>query len=420
MTHVVVTAAAWAASDRCKTAMKIQRAYKTKLVLNNKERTYFNGCAGFARVVYNWALQDRVNMYDDYLILSKYTDDAHCIKAMKKALGCNKFEQKKYFNSVKDEILPWNREYPYKIMESVFDDVDTAYKNFFSGRAGFPKRKGKAAANAFKLRSIGAIEPTRINLLNKIGWVRLKEHGYIPSDAKVNSVTLSEHGDDWYIAVQCEVEIDDPVTPTGNPIGVDLGVKSLAVVSDGAVFDAPKSLRKHESKLAQLQRKMARQVKFSSNWYKTKAKVSKLHRRIANIRKHHQHEVSSYVSRKAAASAVVIEDLNVSGMMARAKPIERENGDGYEKNNAAAKSGLSKSIADAGIGEIRRQIEYKAEWNGVTVVKANRFYPSSQICNHCQHQNTELKLTDRQWSCPNCGKTIDRDMNAAINLAALA
>lgn len=405
--------------------MIIQRAFRTKLILNNKEKNYFYSCAAFARFVYNWGLADRHEMWFAYKSLSGLCDRVD--KNFKNALSGNRFEQSKYFNSIKDKQFPWNREYPYKIVESSFRDLDDAFNNFFrrvknGETAGYPKFKNKGSRKSFRLPSVGPIENDRINLKNRIGWVRLKEHGYLPTDpsVKINSATISEHAGEWYVSVQVEMDVEEPAKPQGESIGVDLGIKSTAVLSNGTVFDPPQPLRKLEKKLSRLQRELSRRQKFSKNWYKTKDKISALHVKISNIRRNHQHDVSSHIVYSTDAKSIAIEDLNVKGMMRRAKPILNEAGNGYAHNNAKAKSGLSKSLSDAGMGELRRQIEYKAEWNGAEIVKADRWYASSKLCSRCGHKNINLRLTNRVWVCDNCGEVLDRDLNAAKNLVSLA
>lgn len=365
----------------------IKRAFKTKLDPTSKQRNYFIGCAGVSRFVYNWALADR--------------------KAMFEAGGKpNIYEQKKRFNALKGEQFPWLKEYPYVILPEAFDDLDTAYQNFFrrvkSGaeKAGFPKFKSRhTAPMKFRMRGAVTIENKRVKL-PKIGWVRLAEHGYIPADnCKLLFVTISERAGDWFISAQVETEIAD-TQPTNSAIGVDMGVKSLAVCSDGTTFDNPKTLGKYEKKLARLSRELSRRVKGSNNRLKTKAKIAKLHQKIADTRKHTLHNISRHVTANTLPAKVVIEDLNVKGMTANHK--------------------LAKAVADASMSELRRQIEYKAAWRNITVKVADRWFPSSKTCSDCGNVKEVLSLSERVYNCEACGFTIDRDLNAARNLAALA
>jgi putative transposase len=188
----------------------------------------------------------------------------------------------------------------------------------------------------------------------------------------------------------------DPVPGTGKSIGVDLGVKSMAVVSDGRVFENPQALKKLSPSLVQLQRRVSRKQKGSRNREKARKRVAKLHYRIANIRKDAINKATSaIVKAKTKPSTIVLENLNVVGML---------------KNHK-----LARAVSDASMSEFRRQIEYKAKWNGVEVVIAPRFFPSSKKCSACGRINAALTLFDRQWVCE-CGVVHDRDLNAAINL----
>lgn len=365
----------------------IKRAYKTKLDLNNEQRSYFVGCAGVSRFVYNWALADRKTMFE--------------------AGGKpNIYEQKKRFNSLKHEQFPWLTEYPYVIVQEAFDDLDTAYQNFFrrvkggAEKAGFPKFKSRHTSSmSFRVRGSVTIKDDSIKL-PKVGWVRLAEKGYIPTQGyKLLFATISEKAGDWFASVQVEKEIVD-VHPIGGVIGVDMGIKSLAVCSDGTTFDNPKALGKEEKKLARLQRELSRRVKGSKNRLKTKAKISKLYRKIVDTRKHTLHNISRHVTAKTMPKTVVIEDLNVKGMMANHK--------------------LAKAVADASMSEMRRQIEYKSAWNNIEIKIADRWYPSSKTCSNCGNVKDTLTLGERVYTCDCCGFSIDRDLNAALNLAALA
>jgi len=365
--------------------MIIQRAYKTKLRVNNAQRATLNRCAGAARYVYNWALADRIARYEA-------------------GNPTNYYEQKKRFNALKDDLCPWIREVPYTVTESAFRNLDAAYKNFFrrvkqgAEKPGFPKFKARGrSVAAFTVRGV-AITGDAIRL-PALGWLSLAERGYLPVGTfRTEAVTISERAGDWFVSIQVEEEIPDRDGHQG-AIGVDLGIKSLAVCSDGTAFDNPRTLAKYEKRLARLQRELSRREKGSNNRAKTKAKIAKLHAKIANTRAHTQHDISRHVTANALPEVVVIEDLNVKGMV---------------QNHS-----LAKALSDAGMGELARQIEYKAHWNGVEVVKANRWYPSSKTCSRCGCIKDNLTLADRVFRCDDCGFEIDRDLNAAINLAAL-
>lgn len=366
----------------------VLRAYKTELDPNDKQRTRLAKHAGAARFVYNWALADRIARF-------------------KAGEPTNHYEQKKRFNALKKEAYPWLGEVSYRAAEQAFANLDTAYKNFFArvrqgSKPGFPKFKSrKNGLGAFTLRVNIHVAPTRIKL-PRLGWLRLKETGYLPTEGiRILSANISEYAGRWFVSLQVEQEVPIVKPPTGDTvIGVDLGIKMLATCSDGTTFENPKTLQRYEKQLAHLQREMCRRKKGSKNRNKTKRKVAKLHFKIANGRKHALHNVSHYLTAKAKPSTVVIEDLNVAGMV---------------KNHK-----LAKAISDASFGELRRQLEYKCQWYGIDLIVANRFYPSSKTCSACGVVKPLLRLSERTFVCESCGVVIDRDLNAALNLAGTA
>ena len=181
-------------------------------------------------------------------------------------------------------------------------------------------------------------------------------------------------------------------------IGVDFGIKVLSTCSNGRVFENPKPLADAQRKLRRLSKELARRKKGGTNWHKTKTALAKMHKRVADVRSHTLHQVSDYLTQEVRPVCIVIEDLNVRGMV---------------RNHS-----LARAISDVGFGELRRQIEYKAGWLGIEVLIADRWYPSSKTCSRCGVVKSGLTLSDRTYSC-GCGLVIDRDLNAALNLAAL-
>lgn len=371
--------------------MLLQRAFKTKLKPNNEQATALQQNINAARFVYNWALEDRMRYYE-------WTGESLSVYA-----------QKKHFNAIKHECYPWIVDADYRATESAFMNLDVAYKNFFrrikkgkTGReAGFPKFKSrKHPRQSYNTRGSIHIKKDRIKL-PKLDWIRLGERAYVPTDDsgwKLNFVTVSKYAGEWWISAQVEQEVDDPEPAQGDPLGVDWGLKELAICSDGTVFENPKPLQKAERKLRRLQKELSRRKKGGANWHKTKAKLAKQHARVANIRKHVLHNVSKAIIDKRP-NPLVIESLNVKGMTQNHR--------------------LARAIVDASPGELMRQFEYKGEWYGVTVMKADQWYASTKTCHACGSKQ-EMTLTDRTFICKNCGVVIDRDLNAAKNLAALA
>lgn len=362
------------------------RAYKTRLETNNKQKTYFNACAGAARYVFNWGLAEWQRQYEAY-------------KADNTLKRPSRFGLSVQFNAVKDDLCPWIREYPYAITEAAFQRLGVAFENFFrrvkKGETGYPKFKNRYSHKSFQLRGV------KVNAdsvyLPKLGWLRLSQTDYIPVDADYGIyATISECAGEWFISILVKDAEDIACELHTNIIGIDLGLKEAAVVSNGKVFENPRPLLQAVAKVKRLQRELSRRKTGGANYAKTKLELAKAHERAANIRAYAQHQISDYVTAKCLPTAIVLEDLNVAGML---------------QNHS-----LARAIADVGFAELRRQIEYKAEALGIKVIIADRFFPSSKTCSNCGAIRT-LGLSERVFVCPDCGFTLDRDLNAARNLA---
>jgi len=362
--------------------MIINKAYKTELQVNNKLATYFTGCAGFARFVYNWAL--------DYWIKEHERGD--------KRTGWMKLNTK--LTELKQIEYQWMYEYSNWIRVYAMKNCDQSYQNFFrrvknGKKPGFPKFKSKKfTPKTFTINGIAVrITETKI-YIQKLGWVNLKEHGYIPVNKKVVSATVSEKCGHWYISVIVEEEIFDKPEPK-HVIGVDLGIKALAVTSDGVFYENPKALYRAEKRLKRLDRWLSRKQKGSANYKKAKLARSKAYQKVSRIRKHVLNEITTELAK--TKSVIVIEDLNVSGMM---------------KNHY-----LARAISDVSFHELRRMLEYKCKWYDSELVVIDRWFPSSKMCSRCGAIKDDLTLNDRIYKC-DCGLEIDRDLNAAINIRA--
>ena len=363
----------------------MRRAYRTELHVNNTEQDLLMRCAGAARFVFNWALADRISRRE-------------------RREKTNKFEQKRRFNALKGSQYPWLYDLPYTIVEAEFDHLDVAFKNFFrrvkqGEPPGFPQFKDRRH-QSFTLRGALTVETGRIKL-PKLGWLRLAESGYLPTaEVKILFVTLSLETDHWMISLQVE-EADKP-TPRHEPdrLAVHLGVAKLATLSNGRQFENPKNLLRYEKKLAHLQRGLSRKELGSQNRRKAKLAVAKCHRRISNTRRFALHEVSHYVAKHSKAHKIIIQDFHVQEMV-EGVPVSHD---------------LNKRIHDAAMGELRRQVQYKATWQGKEVVLVPQEAPVSQRCSNCGTLNTDLKLGQRSWECPVCGTTHDREWNAIANL----
>jgi putative transposase len=371
--------------------MKLVRGYKVELKINNKQRTLLRKHAGAARFAWNWGLARRIEEYKQ------------------QGKSSNAIEQHRELNALKQTDFKWMYEVSKCAPQEALRDLDRAFANFFrrvkngEKKVGFPKFKSKKGGRrSFRLTGAIRVERDKIRL-PRIGWLRLCQRDYIPG-VKILSATVSEGADRWFVSVQVEAEIS--VSPaSGKPIGIDLGVKNMATCSDGRVFDNHKAIYRSERKLKRLQRQLSRRKKDSHNREKTRKKIGKLHFKIANQRCDAISKATSALVAKTKPphqrpKTIVIEDLNVNGMLRNRR--------------------LSKAVANVGMHEFRRQLEYKCAWYGSKLLVANRFYPSSKRCSACGAIKEELPLDVRVFQCNNCSLLLDRDLNAAINLKKLA
>ena len=360
------------------------KSYKTELDLNNRQRTVCLRHAGVARFAYNFGLRRKINAYQAGQKVPTAIDLHKELVVLKKT------------------ELPWLYETSKCAPQEALRNLDRAYANFFrrckngAVKKGFPKFKSrKRGIGSFALTGTIHIADKVIQL-PRLGVLRLKEDGYFPVDIPIISATVSECAGRWFVSVQIK---EEPSRECGaETLGVDVGVKSLAVLSDGTVFENPKALRTAERRLKHLQRVVSRKQKGSSNRKKAVAKVVRQHYRISCTRNDSLHKVSDVIVKRAAVLG--IESLNVTGMM---------------KNHC-----LAKALSDASMAELHRQIEYKMKWAGGIVIKADRWFPSSKTCSACGAINHDLTLADRKWTCLTCGAFHDRDVNAAINLKQMA
>ena len=371
--------------------MKVLRGYKTELDINNKQRTACAKHAGAARFAYNWGLVRRKQAYEET------------------GVTLNAVALHRELNALKKTEFGWMYEVSKCAPQEALRNLDRAYANFFrrakvkkngnhNGKVGFPRFKKKKDGQG-KFRLTGTIKVFKKHIqLPRLGVLKLREEEYLPiSGVKILSATVSQRADRWYVSIQCEVEIPDP-EPSDKPVcGVDLGVSRLATVSDDTKIENPKALRRNLTKIKRLQRVVSRRKKGSANRKKAVIQLAKAHARVANIRENALHQATSLLSK--TKSAVVLENLNVSGML---------------KNHR-----LAQAIADVGMGEFGRQMAYKGEWYGCEVLFADRFYSSTKTCSACHHVKDSISLSERMFKCEACGFEIDRDLNASINLENL-
>ena len=365
------------------------KTFKVELAPNNKQRSILQQAAGTARWAYNWAL---AKSKENYAQTGQFLFDGELRRQLTQLKKTPEFA--------------WLYEYSNNVTKQAIKDCSIALKNFFKQNAQFPIFKSKRRTKPSFYHDPIKLKVTETHVqLEKIGRVRLKEHGRIPVGVSYQNPRITCDNGRWYIGVAADVECTNDVE-ISEPIGIDLGVKELAVVSDGQAFkniNKTRKMKKLEKRKKRLQRRASRHYE---RMVKTRCKKSrgleKLETRIRSVTKkicdqhvNHIHQMTSKLV-KAKPEFIVIEDLNVNGML---------------KNHR-----LAKAIQDNRLAEVRRQLEYKCNWYGVKLIVTDRFYPSSKLCSDCGHKKLDLKLSERTYRCSECGMTMDRDLNAAINL----
>ena len=360
-------------------------AHRIALDPNNVQATYLARAAGTARFAYNWALAEWKRQYEAWKANSSLP------KPSQHAL-------RRQLNAVKREQFPWMLEVTKNAPQMAIMQLGKAFQNFFAGRTRYPTFRKKGVHDRFTLTNDQFdVDGSRIRIPN-LGWVRMREA--LRFAGKIMSATISRVADKWFVSITVDAPDSShlPQAENQGAVGVDLGVSALATLSTGEKVPGPKAHKALLDRLRKLTRSLSRKVKGSANRRKAKAKLAKLHARIAAIRTDAMHKLTTGLTRRF--HTIGIEDLNVRGMMANRH--------------------LARSIADMGFFEFRRQLEYKAAMRGGVVKVADRFFASSKTCSACGHKLETLALSVREWACPACGVVHDRDVNAAINLKNMA
>lgn len=359
-------------------------AHKIALDPNKVQVTYFARAAGTARFAYNWALAEWQRQYQ------AWKGDNSLAKPTEAGL-------RRQLNAIKREQFPWMLAVTKNAPQMAIIQLGQAFRNFFAGRARYPQFHKKGVHDRFTLTNDQfSVAGSRIRIPN-LGWVRMQES--LRFSGQIISATISRVADKWFVSITVNTN-DPPKCKAENQglVGVDLGVSALATLSTGETVTGPKAHQALLDRLYRLSRSLSRKQKGSHNRAKAKAKLARLHARIANIRQDAMHKLTSDITSRF--HTIGIEDLNVHGMM--------KNGH------------LARSIADMSFFEFRRQLEYKAERRGGLVVIADRWFPSSKTCSACGSVQKDMPLSLRQWICPDCNTSHNRDLNAARNLAIYA
>jgi len=379
------------------------KSIKVRLNPNNKQLTKLFQYAGSARFAYNWAINREEENHKQG---NKFLSD---IDLRKEFTQLKKLQEYKWLNEISNNVT-----------KQAIKDACNAYKGFFKGQSKFPKFKSRKHSipsfyqDNVKIQftdthvKVEAFSMSKKQNKQKLNWIKLYEKRKIPTDCKYLNPRFTYDGLYWYVSVSIEVDdnTDNTILLSNEGIGIDLGIKDLAVCSDGNTYkniNKTQRVKKLEKKKRRLQRSVSRRYdknKKGGNYCKTsniikrEKELLKTSKRLTNIRHNYLHQTTSEII-KRKPSFICIEDLNVSGMM---------------KNKH-----LSKAVQEQGLSEFRRQIEYKAKWNNIPLIIADRFFPSSKMCSCCGHIKKDLKLSDRIYKCE-CGNIINRDFQASLNL----
>jgi putative transposase len=353
--------------------------FKTELKINNKQRMMLAKHCGVARHAWNWGLG-----------LTKQILDHNKANPQDKIKFPTALNLHKWLVAMVKPENEWYYEVSKCAPQYALRQLSEAWKQAFKKVKKPPKFKKKGRADSFTVDGSLKVDHFRVKV-PVIGWIKTFER--LPIECQPKSFTISRTADRWFISWKIEIEAINEPKPV-SIVGVDLGVKTLATLSTGEVFEGAKSYRKYEKKLSRLQWLHRHKQKGSANWKKAQIQTARLHRKIANIRKDTLHKLTTYLAKNH--SRIGIEDLNVSGMLANHK--------------------LAKAIADMSFFEFRRQLTYKCELYGSELVVVDRWFPSSKTCSRCHAKKETLSLSERVFHCDHCGLEIDRDLNASINL----
>ena len=368
--------------------MIIRKAFKFEIMPNGEQIRKMKQFCGCSRFVFNRALAWQNEQYgQDNSVKFSYTKIANLLPEWKRE-------------------LTWLKDCHSQVLQQSLKDLESAFKNFFQKRSGFPKFKKKGLEESFRFPQGCKLEQQNNRIyLPKIGWIRYRNSRDVVGEIK--NVTVSRKCGKWYISVQTEFEQKTP-QPKGGEIGIDMGIVRFATLSSGEYFEPINAFKNLKGKLAKLQRRLKNKVKFSQNWQKLKAKIAKLHQKIAHCSKDFLHQISSKISKNHAV--VYVEDLQVSNMSKSARGTAEEHG-----KNVKQKSGLNRMILDQSWFEFRQQLDYKLLWNGghlVAVPPQN----TSRTCPCCGYTAKENRQTQAVFECVECGYTGNADVVGAINI----
>ena len=359
------------------------RAYKYRIYPTEEQKVLLAKTFGCCRFVYNWALNLKIEAY----------------RQEKKSIAYKEV-QDRMVNELKKENQ-WLTEVNSQALLNSIRNLDTAYKNFFrdTHAIGFPKFKSRKSKQSFQCPQHCSVDFKKGTLsIPKAKDIPAVLHRRFKGTVKTVTVSMTPSGK-YFASVLVDTDIQElPASPVqgDTALGIDLGIKSLAVCSDGRTFDNPKNLQHSLDRLALLQKRLNRKQKGSANRNKARIRVARLQEHIANCRKDNLHKITHALTHDSQVRTLYMEDLNVKGM---------------QRNHH-----LAQAVGDASFGMFLTMLEYKCRWYGVNLIKIDRFAPSSKTCGQCGYVYKGLKLSERSWICPECGTHHNRDFNAACNI----
>lgn len=373
------------------------RGHVIELMPNNKQASHFAQASGVARLSYNWALKEWQRQYKAD---KEYRDqcDYYGVELDKNLLNRPKEAKlRKHLNSFKFEKYPFMKKVTKCSPQLAIKQLGSAFDRFFKGKSGHPKPRKKGKDDRFSLSNDQFSVDNKSIRIPNLGWVKMTEA--LRYKGKILSAKVFKQGAKWFVSISVELtQIEKLKSKTGLSIGVDLGVSNLATLSNGEIIPSNAPLKRQLGKLRRLNKSLSRKKKRSQNREKAKTKLSRLHYKIACLRKNNLHQVTTDLV--ARFDVIAIEDLNVRGMVKNRK--------------------LARAISDMGFYEFKRQLIYKAKQHGKSVLSVGRFFPSSKMCSCCGELNQSLTLSMREWKCLVCQTTQNRDVNASINILRYA
>lgn len=365
------------------------RAVQIRLYPNATQATQINRLLGCYRVVYNQCLARKIKSYEE----NKVSENRNTLSRFI------------HHELLKDDNFVWLKEQNTKVLKQALIDMLNAYKNFFERHTGYPKFKSKKDNKQSCRFELGAISKKNIYTDYKLSLANIKNVKFRCSKkyaeylqkhkANIRQATLTKSPcGEYYLSILVDGDLTHKVKESHHTIGIDLGIKDFVVTSEGEVFENLHFKKNESNKLIRLQKQLSRKQNGSNNRNKARIKLAKVYKRITDKKQYYLHQVSNCLIDEN--QVICMENLNVSGML---------------KNHK-----LAGSIQEMSFYEFKRMLEYKSNWYGRKLVFVDRFYPSSKTCNSCGYVNKKLKLSDRQWVCPDCGEIIERDYNAALNI----